>query len=537
MGDIAKANREMTWVKSAIEGRRWDQAEGQANSVEQALQGLSDEEKAPLAAELAALREQCAAGRKGEKAKRIVDEINRKIEYATATNTGPAQAKSVLQEALERLEERDAQQYLDAEVISALRARITGTNSSTASEEKNKLIQKIEQPLKQLEQLFAQNPNPFKGKNFDEVRGGLEPEIAGGIRSAQSHLKDMSPSDADGQALAARLAKMEKAYAATLAEWLEDHVVGKLRQSWNMTEESFAGWEDEKQGPSWEVFVEGSARGSENLHMLKTMNVIRECTHWLRNTADEQKEFGHVDGVKSLVTEATETLEKAAKKVHNAFERLIDEAERASLPTSRRDLEKPQRVSSSVARWFEMTPYQEANVARANALCAKWEATLEKLDRDGRELYKKLEAEAAVDWPEILKTIKFESGFDPKEVASWKNKTVLLTGLYNRSGWDFTGTHWAARVNDVPVAGNFEQKITMAMEDISRRTRQPIDDHQEWQVVGVIEGPGTIKKRVHHEMTVKGTNEKIKTESWDPVDCVMIRIIALHAGPVAVGPR
>jgi hypothetical protein len=68
------------------------------------------------------------------------------------------------------------------------------------------------------------------------------------------------------------------------------------------------------------------------------------------------------------------------------------------------------------------------------------------------------------------------------------------------------------------------------------RTRTSVDDHSNWDAIVVVGGPGKIKQRFKLSVKNKGNLEVGTIEEWRPVDCVMCKVIALHAGPVAVGP-
>jgi hypothetical protein len=58
-----------------------------------------------------------------------------------------------------------------------------------------------------------------------------------------------------------------------------------------------------------------------------------------------------------------------------------------------------------------------------------------------------------------------------------------------------------------------------------------------WDIIGVVEGPGKITQRTDVIVRDRSTGLEIgKIEQWPPTDCVRLRIIALQAGPVAVGP-
>jgi hypothetical protein len=64
-----------------------------------------------------------------------------------------------------------------------------------------------------------------------------------------------------------------------------------------------------------------------------------------------------------------------------------------------------------------------------------------------------------------------------------------------------------------------------------------LDDHTDWDAVIVVGAPGKIKQRFQVTVRNRSNLEIGRIEEWRPVDCVMCTVIALRAGPAAVGPK
>jgi hypothetical protein len=115
---------------------------------------------------------------------------------------------------------------------------------------------------------------------------------------------------------------------------------------------------------------------------------------------------------------------------------------------------------------------------------------------------------------------------------------VRFNGIRNRIGWDFSGPFdFAIWVNDTPVVGNYDERVTAAVNEACERTGLPLDDHTDWDVAFVVGGPGKIKQRFRVTVRDRNQRELGTIEEWRPVDCVMCSVVALRAGPVAVGPK
>src|SRR5258706_15999935 len=146
--------------------------------------------------------------------------------------------------------------------------------------------------------------------------------------------------------------------------------------------------------------------------------------------------------------------------------------------------------------WFAGTKYQEANVARAKALDDKWNAEVARLEKERLETLKTMTAAATAAWPAIAAGLAADSSFNPREVEQWKGKIVRIRGYYNRRSWDFDGHYeFAADVKGVAGGGGFAPHVMKAYQEVQEKSQWGVDDHSDWDVIAVVGGPGTIRRR------------------------------------------
>jgi hypothetical protein len=91
------------------------------------------------------------------------------------------------------------------------------------------------------------------------------------------------------------------------------------------------------------------------------------------------------------------------------------------------------------------------------------------------------------------------------------------------------------RFNGVPLGGIYEPYINKALDHAAYGLKLTIDDHKEWDLVGIVLGSGSIRERT--KRTIRRGMDTETIEEWLPVDCLRLRIIALRAGPVVVSPQ
>ena len=64
-----------------------------------------------------------------------------------------------------------------------------------------------------------------------------------------------------------------------------------------------------------------------------------------------------------------------------------------------------------------------------------------------------------------------------------------------------------------------------------------MDDHIDWDVIATVEGRGEANRRFTATVKDEQANELGKIEGTHLVDCVVVRVIAIHAGPIAMGGK
>ena len=202
----------------------------------------------------------------------------------------------------------------------------------------------------------------------------------------------------------------------------------------------------------------------------------------------------------------------------------------------RDDLDKTMHLMSAATTSLAGAAELDQVVSRIKALEDRWTAEVAAIMQARQDLYDQLSIEADAAWPAIIEATQASADFEPGDAGA-VGRTVLLQGVYNRSGWDFSGYDFAMRLNGVPIGGTYEKDVLQALEHAWYELKLDVNDRITWDIIGVVLGPGSIGRRTEVVIKDKNTSLQIGTmEEWQPMECVRIRIIVLHAGPVAVGP-
>ena len=227
----------------------------------------------------------------------------------------------------------------------------------------------------------------------------------------------------------------------------------------------------------------------------------------------------------------------AAAQLSSAYHAVLGAAEELSLPQRRMDLARPAQIAASAEIALHGTTYREAVVTRARQLDARWQAAHAARIRPQAAHAEALAREADAAWPLIMQRTDVQPELDPTKLAS-RGKTVLLRGVINRCGWELGGAGYdfAMRAGSAPLAGAFEPHVALAL-DRAYAAGLDVSDRIAWDVIGIVDGPDTIGERTLVTLEDQASHLEIGVlEEWRRIVCLRLKIIALRAGPVAVGP-
>jgi hypothetical protein len=371
--------------------------------------------------------------------------------------------------------------------------------------------------------------DPFKGTAPDQAYKVTQELQSLRLRTADQ-LTRIPETDADRKTYESRLAAAQKKIDGYDAAWGAANVEAAVVNRWKYTAQGFEGWENESYSPTGRAF--------EKPKLEKTEKAAGQTKLFLdeKQTTDAQKQ-ANLAKAAATIAEARKTMASAQAKLDAAFNQWMDAAEKQPRPQG------PNRfdigAAADMTRWAEDrlagSQYQTADVARAKKLDQRWQAELAAIKQQHEEALRKMTAEASAAWPRISSSVNAQDGFRPSDARASVGKTFRFKGVRNRSGWDFDGRYdlvmW---VDGQPVAGMYDPKIKKAFADIARQIGDSVDDHIDWEVIATIEGKGMANQRYTTEVKDEHMNLLGKIEGTRPVECVVVRVIAVHAGPLAV---
>jgi hypothetical protein len=529
--DAAKLSR----ARSRIVEARNQVGSGRLDAVAPAIElaigflaGLPEATQAPLLAEIENVRAELAKAMRAEQVRVITSRFDRYLRTAASNlDHQPAAAASELEQARALLASDDATTTLPAAELDALRVRIADLGTQLRLRNRAEALERAAPAMRELEERVA--TDPFVGQDSREAQL-IWSRLADLKQRVVSWLRDLPPDDAEVAEFRARLVVTDAAIDRASAAWGRAELEASVEGGWDGIAAAIAGWEDE--APTGEPLADPE--------LPKTRVAIQRIRYLLDDPQTKQILGNHGSDPKLEATfrKAKLILQAAADKLAAAYQEVLDAAEQRPAPLRRLELDRPLLLAFAAESALAGTRHRDAVVGRAHALDARWKAEVAALVHARQQLCDQLTDEAAARWPAIVAALGARDRFDPMD-EDWRGKTVVLSGIYNRAGWDFSAREYslAFRLDGVPLAGRYEPHVVAALEHAWYELKLDVSDRIAWDVVAIVEGPARIAERTTVILRDRDTNLEVgKLEEYRPISCVELRVIALHAGPVAVGP-
>ena len=526
-------DRTLRFAEGDINSPGWRQIESKlgqaATQIDNAAQVLSASTLDAFRARLAALQVKFDANDRTEKAEENEKWVQRLVRDAEAHIDWPDRIGGMLEKVTELLDSSRIQESLSADRIAFYRNEVVRLGGAAGGSQRQKALDDASAALADFESRISDGM--FEGlSEYDAGKLWRDTEIP---QNKVGYALDRLPAD-DAAALdiRARLDSLVARRAATYGATRQKDTLARVTKHWEETLAKVAGWESETQDTS--VAALGGEFFPRTREAVRTLRAALSGSNLHSPIPDARTEFADDPAIQQIVRDGEEMIERGLTRMAEAFDAILDAAEQMPIPTGEFELRKPSSMAQTAREAFADTQYADARAARAKALDTHWEDTLELARKLTAEYYEKLSAEAAKKWNAIAAAIDAHDDFDPND-ASWRGKTVRVNGFYNRMRWDFTGAYSIALwVKNVPIAADFEPHVQAAYDEAAHHARTAIDDHQTWDAVMVVKGTGKLNQRFKKTVKIKGDTVG-EIEEWLPVDCVTCKVIALRAGPVAIG--
>ena len=316
-------------------------------------------------------------------------------------------------------------------------------------------------------------------------------------------------------------------------------VAETLNRKINLYKDDWNGYEAEKTGPTWEQYK--SETGEKMFAFLapKTREFIERQSSLLEDLQDD-KEYQSVradKSIKAIVDDVRAKRDAAYTKMLGFVTPVVEGA----LKSPGKDAGSVDGLKGNVRRALgEKSPESIAFQAKLAKKSAMEVAATTGAEDAKVKLAQTLHAKAEAEWPKLYEGMKYTTEIDLTSPEKLKGKSIgfLADNLmgYRFKPGDF---YYATTIGGVPVAAKIDpalMKQITATETAIGRSLGDNDDDGKWDIIAVVTDKKVkllAKRQAEATGTVDGVKVKVTADYSEPVDAVVIEIIAAKCGPFA----
>ncbi len=547
---VDEAKKYIDQAKENVASQAWDDAKTNIELAETELDGVADAEKKPLVDSIAKLKEQMNAAKfAGLKTKltrdldRLLDDAKPQIGNNMFTGIaesidqilGDADNRAALGADLEKYEKQFAT-FKKLHQKKFAEALLT-----TAKEEWPKFQADYDEKMKEI-------ANPDTSPN--SKNSAIE-DLERSLDNWDQQLKRLPAGDEWTKATRKSYDELKKKFTeVALADRIKEKLEA-LQRGWDTYKDDWDGYAAETEGVKWADYK--AQTGNPKIDAFgapKSKELAERYAYYVQNRAEDEEYQALKDApaIKSYLDGISKTAEECRARVVKYAGAIVDEAEKDTITNDNKgDFD---RLEDSLRVLFVNQDGAQdagAQVLRARVIKkiqAFVDAT-EGAEKARQAYYEAMSKSADAKWAEVEKNFSPSSGFDPNDPRAFEGKLIKFQ-TDNLMGWRFKPGDFpfASTFDGIPIAGKYSGDVRKAIDEIQKKLGRDIgdDDHDgRWTIIAKVTGrTGKLmqKKQAEGDIVEKGTGSKVGTytvEYADPVDAVIVEIVAAKCGPLCVG--
>ncbi len=332
---------------------------------------------------------------------------------------------------------------------------------------------------------------------------------------------DLVVSDFSGVALAGKAAEFAARFQENLASYRDD----------------FEGWEKEagQPAPTWDAYTRETSRPMSAFKAPRTVAFRDRAADILRNLAErsDYKAVADAAAVKAPVAALQAKLDQASTFLAKRVQPIAAAALKAPI----KDPNDLSRLSSDIRLALgEDSPVAKDLMARIQARIDANEAATSGAANATEQLIATLRTKADEAWPTLQQGLKGTTEIDLSKPGQAIRFTADNLMGYRFKPGDF---YFATTLSGFPVAARFDPSLQSAIKAIEERIDRSIgdsDDDGKWEVFAIVTSKKArllARRQIDAKGTIEGLDVRVKGEYADPVDAVVIDIVAAKCGPFA----
>jgi len=400
----------------------------------------------------------------------------------------------------------------------------------------------VDQNLKDAEARWADSKAKLTDPNTSSYAKDSEIEDANrNIQEARKQLDTLDKEDARLKEFTARVDKIAAEFTQIALAGRVKEVADTLHRKVDNYKDDWDGYEKETAGPTWEQYRGQTGEKMSAFLAPRTREFITRMDELLKNLANDEdyKSVQSDPGIKSIVDDVKAKRDAAYAKMVKFVGAVVDGA----LKSQAKENSAVDRLKDDVRVAIGETSPEAAafKTSLDQKLAGNTAATTGAEDAKAK-LIVMLQGRATLAWPKLKEGISATTDYDMSRPDKFKGKNISFTsdnlmGYRFKPGGDF---YFATTLSGIPVAGRIDpmlMKQITATETAIGRSLGDDDSDGRWEIIATVtDRKAKLMARRVVEGTAKVANSvdvNVKAEYAEPVDAIVIDIIAAKMGPFA----
>ncbi|HQY87672.1 MAG TPA: hypothetical protein PK402_03375 [Tepidisphaeraceae bacterium] len=541
--DVAEYLRE---ASEAVTQKDFDEARLKIELAEASMDDVSDADRAKFETEIKQLKAVIFEWADGEARQTVQRKVDRAMEEAEDSIGNMVTWNGDSAELQTLLDDPDTTRLLGAEAVAGYQKKFATFKKVHAGKALKENLQYAKDSVTQLEEVWKEAKGEFGPDGSPNGKESAIEEMTDELSDVNERLAQLPQDDAEVNALRQRVATVATEFTTIALAEKKTEVLDDLKRGWELYENDWNGWRDEKPVTSWDTW---RSEGSEKMSALgcpKTVELIDRSESWFENLEDnESYEMLKDDAdVKAYVQSIAKDRAEALARMEGAADAIIKEVESKQLDEDQ--IDKLDYFSDTIDNNMTGSAKIEQFQARCQKIIDKFHGETAGADEATAKWYEAMKTAAADNWGNIENKFETTENFDPMNAEASKGKLIKFE-TDNLMGWRFSPGDFpfATTIEGQAIAGRYDPMVASAVKRIEERLGRSLGDDDNdgrWTVIARVEGrSGKLMRRTEAsgDVLTDGGEKvgEIKAEGHEEVEAPIITIVAAHCGPLCVGSK
>jgi hypothetical protein len=537
MADLATAQSYLKEAQELISNRDYEKATAKLELAEVEAEDAPAAAKAPVTAAIQQARQDLAAQRSAADKPKFQRKLRNLMDDAESGVGNLVIWPGIERQLTELFADPGARAVLPAEIATAEKkfATFRKLHLRKAGAE---LGGRAQASVQALEALWKENKALLADADTSPNSRESALEKIGREATRTRELLAQLPADEDGtKALLARVEVVTTEFTTLgLGEQVKE-VLERLQRYLDGYADDFKGWEKEAAtpAPTWAAFTHETSASMSAFRAPRTVAFRDRTEEFLKSLQDNQsyQAVASAPPLKAYVEGVRGQHKQAFSNLLGRIQPLVAVA----LKTPIKDPSDLDRLGSAIRLALgEESPEGKALRSKLDAQLAAHAAASTGAEEAQQKLVTTLQAKAEEVWPGLIEGLAGTT-----EINLQKPGQAIRFTSDNLMGYRFKpgDFYFATTIKGFPVAARFDPSLKAAIDALEAKIGRSLgdnDDDGKWEVFAVVTKQKArllAKRQAEAKGTIDGIDVKIEGEYAEPVEAVILDIVAARCGPFA----